>query len=90
MGGKILDSPKNVLEILRCGDPFFSMEEWALRWFFDKKGLLCIMTSPKNMKEVENYADIISSVKTLNSSKKHYLKLAAQKLSEEKCEGTEI
>lgn len=90
MGGMILDPPEEVFDILRRGEPMFSMEEWALRWFFDKKGLLCIMTSPKNMKEVENYADIISSVKTLNSSKKHYLKIAAQKFSEEKCEGTEI
>ena len=90
MGGKILDPPKNVLEILRCGDPFFSMEEWALRWFFDKKGLLCIITSPENAEKTEKYANIISSSKTLNSSRKHYLKLAVQKLSEEKCEGTEI
>lgn len=90
MGGKILDPPKDVLEILRCGDPFFSMEEWALRWLFDKKGLLCIITSPENAEKTEKYANIISSSKTLNSSRKHYLKLAVQKLSEEKCEGTEI
>lgn len=88
MGGMILDPPEEVFDILKNGEPLFSMEEWALRWFFDKKGLLCIETSPKTAEDIIKYSEIISSPKTLNSSKKHFLKIAAQKFSEEKCEGT--
>ncbi len=83
MGGMILDPPEEVFDILQSGDPLYSMEEWALRWFFDKKGLLCVATSPKDSEEIIKYAEIISSTKTLNSSKKHFLKKAAQEFSKE-------
>ncbi len=84
MGGLILDPPEEVFKALKEGDPCFSMEEWALRWFFDKKGLLCIVTNPEDASSVSESADIVSSPITLNSSKKHFVKLAAQKLHEEK------
>lgn len=84
MGGLILDPPEEVFNALREGDPLLSMQEWALRWFFDKKGLLCIITNPENAASVSETADIISDTKTLNSAKKHFIKLAAQKFAEEK------
>ncbi|MBQ6700898.1 MAG: hypothetical protein IJM98_09610, partial [Oscillospiraceae bacterium] len=80
MGGFILDPPAEVLEILHQGDPQYSMEEWALRWFFDKKGLLCIIADSSSAEQFSNYSDIISSSKTLNSQKKHYLKAASEVL----------
>ena len=87
MGGNILNPPEEVFEILKEGDPVYSMQEWALRWFFDKKNMLCVITNPKNPEELSSFADIISSTKTLNSSKKHYVKIASQKIFEEKREG---
>lgn len=86
MGGMILDPTEEVLEILEKGDPEFSMKEWALRWFFDKKGLLCIFADPSDSNELEKTAEIISSPKTLNSSKRHCLKIAAQMLFEKNAE----
>jgi len=80
MGGFILDPPEEFLEILHKGDPQYSMEEWALRWFFDKKGLLCIIADSSSAEQFSNYSDIISSSKTLNSQKKHYLKAASEVL----------
>lgn len=80
MGGLILDPPEEVLDILRRGEPMYSMEEWALRWFFDKKGLLCIIADSSSEEQFAQYTDIISSSKTLNSQKKHYLKAASEAL----------
>ncbi len=85
MGGLILDPPEEIFDILKKGDPLLSMEEWALRWFYDKKGLLCILTDPAMPEELSEYADILSSEKTLNSTKKHFIKLAFENFCSENC-----
>lgn len=89
MGGAILDPPEEVFEILKNGDPSLSMEEWALRWFYDKKGLLCIITDPSVPEELSGYAEILSSKATLNSAKRHSIKLAAGSFITENCGDTE-
>lgn len=90
MGGMILNPPQEVLDILKEGCPISSMREWALRWYFDKKGLLCIITDPSDADEISSDADIISDTKSLNSSKRHYLKIASQTLFEKNAEAKPI
>jgi len=87
MGGVILDPPEEIADILKKGDPSLSMKEWALRWFFDKKGLLSVLVSPSEAKEIIEASDIISSTKTLNSSKRHYIKIASQTMFKKNCGG---
>ncbi|MBR3934946.1 MAG: aldo/keto reductase [Oscillospiraceae bacterium] len=89
MGGVILDPPEEVFEVLKNGDPSLSMEEWALRWFYDKKGLLCIITDPSRPEELSEYAEILSSKKTLNSTKRHSIKVASEIFSAENCGDTD-
>ncbi len=84
-GGMILNPPREVFDIFQEGDPLYSMREWALRWFFNKKGLLCIISDPETAEELSETADIVSESKTLNSSKKHYVKLAVRELHQKNC-----
>lgn len=72
--GKLLELAEKHKEILKEADPFLTLKQWALEWFFDKKQMFSLVIDSESKDALTDEIKIMSDTQTINSKKRHALK----------------
>lgn len=82
-GGDLLELPEKHKKSLSEADPFLTLKQWALQWFFDKKQMFSLVIDSGSSDALSDEIKIMSDPQTINSKKRHILKSVTNLINQE-------